>query len=70
MFYKSVLRILRMDTNPYFKPTEVSNFLVSKREKNFKFFGSSLQYFMVPYSAQFMKRLGIQTTFGKSLKNI
>ena len=25
---------------------------------------------MVPYSAQFMKRLGIQATFGKSLKDI
>ena len=25
---------------------------------------------MVPYSAQFMKMLGIQATFGKSLKDV
>ena len=28
VFYKLVLRILRMDTNPYLKLTEVRNFLV------------------------------------------
>ena len=58
VFYKSVLGILRRDTDPYLKLTEVRNFLVS------------LQYFMVSYSAQFMKRLGIQATFGKSLKDV
>ena len=58
MFYKSVLRILLRDTNPYLKLTEVRNDLVS------------LQYFIMLYSAQFMKRLGIQATFGKSLKDV
>ena len=57
MFYKSVLGILRRDTNLYLTLTEVRNFLVS------------LQYFAVLYSAQFMKRFGIQATFGKSLKD-
>ena len=58
MFYKSVLGILRRDTNPYLKLTEVRNFLVS------------LQYFMVSYSAHVMKRLGVQATFGKCLKDV
>ena len=44
--------------DPYWKLTEVRNFLVS------------LQYCMVPYSAQFMKRFGIQATFDKSLEDI
>ena len=46
VLYKSVLGILRRDTNPYLKLTEVRNSLVS------------LQYFMVAHSVQFMKRLG------------
>ena len=58
VFYKSVFGILQRDTHPYLKLTEVRNFLVS------------LQYFMVTYSSQFMKRLGIQATFGKPLKDI
>ena len=58
MFYKSVLGILRRDTNPYLKLIQVCNFLVSP------------EYFMVPYSAQFMKMLGNQAAFGKSLKDI
>ena len=58
MFYKSVLGILRRDTNAYLKLTEVRNFLVSH------------QYFMVHYNAQFMKRLGIKATFDKSLKDV
>ena len=53
-----MLRILRRDTNTYLKLTRVCNVLVS------------LQYFMVPCSAQFMKRLGIQATYGKSFKDV
>ena len=45
MFYKSVLGILRTDTNPYLKLKEVRNVLVS------------LQYFMVPYIAHIMKNV-------------
>ena len=56
--YKSVLGIQRRDADPYLKLTDVRNVLIS------------LQYFMVPYSAQIMKRLCIQATFGKSLKDI
>ena len=58
MFYKSVLRILRRETNPCLKLTEVRNVL------------ESLQYFMVPYWVQLMRRLGIQATFDKSLKDV
>ena len=50
-FYKSVLGILRRDTNSYLKLAEVRNFLVS------------LQYFTVPYSAQFMKQVGLSSYF-------
>ena len=45
-------------------------FWYQKEKGMFSFCGSSLQYFMVPYSAQFLKRLGIQAAFGKSLKDI
>ena len=58
MFHKSVLGILRRNTHLYFETDRGTYCLVS------------LQYFMVPYSAQFMRRLGIQATFDKSLKGV
>ena len=60
MFYKSVFIVLLRDIIvPIFEADRVvHNFLVS------------LQYFMVPCSAQFMKRLGIEATFGKSLEEV
>ena len=70
MFYELVLGILQRDTNPYIKPTDVCNFWYQNKKGIFSFCGNSFQYFMVPYSTQFMKRLGIQATFGKSLKDI
>ena len=57
--YKSVLGIQRRDADPYLKLTDVRYFLVS-----------IASIFMVPYSAQIMKRFCIQATFGKSLKDI
>ena len=53
-----MLGILRRDTNPYLKLTEVRNFMYQKEKGIPSFCGRSLQYFMLPYSAQFMKRSG------------
>ena len=44
VFYKSVLGILRRETNPYLKLIEARNFLVSKRKGIFSFPGSEAYF--------------------------
>ena len=66
VFYESVLEVFRGDTNLYLKLIKACNFLVSKRREMFSFCGRSLQYFMMPYGAQLMKRWAFKLRLANS----